>query len=245
MSLITASRPQQPQSAVVSASALLRASDRLHSMHAQGGDVTCSFGALYTLDSSAVDSSSQQQHQQQHQQQYQHERDNDDDESSEVRSTLPLSTSTFLTDYDHFSIDPDTSSAPAPSQQSTHAPAAGDRGHVHDLQAAASSSSASSVFPSLPPRLPPISSAPICDVRAWLNESIIEHDQPAHYQPHGEPTKAFSHTRTDTNNAHTPPPSIVDRSSTDKADQTTIWRRMSADSPNRSRGTFVHCATAR
>ena len=61
VSLVNASRPTQPSAAVLSTSALLRASDRLHSMTDTAGDVTCSYGALYTLSTPTHTHTHQQQ----------------------------------------------------------------------------------------------------------------------------------------------------------------------------------------
>ena len=221
VSLITASRPQQPQSAVVSASALLRASDRLQSMHAQGGDVTCSFGALYTLtggEASTADERLQQPQLAHLSPHSQYERD-DDDESGAARSTLPLSASTFLTDYDHFSVD---SNKTKPEQSShNHSEAAAGRADA-ELHAVSLSSPAS---PSSPCPLAhasssSVSSVPVCDVRAWLNESVIESEQ---YQP------TDSHEQRMDEAAHrTSPPANHVRSAVD-ADESSTWQRMYVD----------------
>ena len=228
VSLITASRPQQPQSAVVSASALLRASDRLQSMHAQGGDVTCSFGALYILGSGGDSFVADDRHacfEQQQPYQYQHY-ERDDDESSEVRSTLPLSTSTFLTDYDHFSVDPHKAHTPQrshPTQPSPTPPAA-ERSNEEPLAAAAASPSAtspSSPSPSVPTRLPAVSSVPVCDVRAWLNESIIEPSE-----QYEQPTTEGSRDSAVHNAAQSSLPVNNRSRSSDKSNQSATWQRM-------------------
>ena len=190
VSLINASRPTQPQAAVLSTSALLRASDRLHSMTDTAGDVTCSFGALYMLrthqhHSAAHNSSHQHSHsapQRRMRGQSTRQRSGpskqedggvddlafaeaelsgsdsddggvglheDDGESLEMmreeeplraaalylsRSRLPLDASTFLTDVDHFSADPEEKRRKREQeeeQQKDGAQQTGDSSHQH------------------------------------------------------------------------------------------------------------------
>ena len=236
MSLITASRPLQPQSSVVSASALLRASERLQSMHSQGGDVTCSFGALYTLGSDADSSGLDERHEQYDSPHARAEqRDDGDDESGQTRSTLPLSSSTFLTDFDHFSIDPikrtpaeSTQTQAQPQPQPPDAPQLPPVRHTHTAAIGSVVPSSASLFSAsfIPPpsRLSSAPSVPVCDVRAWLNESIIDCSEP--YQP----AMADEVARSDS--ARSPLPVAARAHSAANTEQSATWRRMYARQGN-------------
>ena len=194
VSLIGVSRASQPLCPVVSASALLRASNRLQSMQQHGGDVTVSFGALFRLD-------------------HYYDSNNSTDQPGQQPSSSPaprsssLAASLLSTNFDHFSAD----AAPARRQRQDSTEPGKENGEEDSqtevIKAEESPSSppapcsSSSFGPSSPlvddAGQPLLRMAPVCDARTVLSASVddpvldagVEMMNEQRYQPHGQESR--------------------------------------------------------
>ena len=223
VSLINASRPYQPQSSVVSASALLRASDRLQSMHDTGGDVTCSFGALFVqqLSTDHTDGGAAQTGDGRWEGRVRMEETFLSGGVQEGHSQRPLDASTFLTDFDHFSADPDKKNRGTASGGETAEQGRGGVGGGRGARALQETSSSSllrtggeEVFAESPAAVPPpvlspfpaplypaslsavMPSAPVCDARTSLNASVVDAKEEAEdeEQQRSRPPHSYPHS---------------------------------------------------
>ena len=234
VSLVTASRPSQPQCAVLSASALLRASERLQSMHDTGGDVTLSFGALYALrqrSGAAPDGAGD---------------DGDDGiertaeprstelHMPELRSRVPLDASAFLTDHDHFSAGDSGRESEAARGPSAGPPLWEDAAPTSDVRPAASLTRSATVQPPSPPDR---------GIRAHTDAAVSDGDDKKQWADGSNTAKSEELRReaANTSSSGAAPTSSSSSSSSSSASSSPQWERMSVASlhgcyPGHARG---------